>query len=488
MNEELMSQEADNVLVHMSTDEVKSFSRAQGGVDINPELSIPQFTKLGQMIDRSDIRNAVKLAIKGYVNSSDKEQHVLSQEMENIADHTLGDDQSIEYDVNNEPPEAQALGFEGTRDDTEIAIMPTNLLYFFWENLPKNMREINPTTGFPQFGLGDFLGSLLGGVAGFFIGGPIGAAAGASLGSLGGGYVDERDLPEEKKTSFLGKLGHAALAGGLGYLGGQSLPGMLGGGAAAGASGAAASGGHLASSGTAGSGGLWSSIKDIAPYALMGAGALHDSYNQSNYMNQHMSSQEKYREDQMKAQEEYRKRIGFGSPLWRGRNYEDINKPTTLYGKRGMYKKGGEVIENMDPIHTSTYIEGHHPGQKDNIHVDVPKGSRVLDADTVSSLGDGNSAAGVEKLYEFIKQFKSESIEDPMMVPCALSSGEFVITPDIVQAIGKGDLAKGHDLLENFVKKLRAHKKHSVNDIPKESKPISYYLGKNYSHIAKRSA
>lgn len=491
--------ENDNVLVHMSADEVKSFSRAQGGLDVNQELNMPQFMKLYDMLSDPEFKESMKLAIKGYVDASKEEQSKYSQELDQIADHTIGDENQIQEDVPGQSPEIQQLEAEGTRDDTELVLMPRELLYFFWENVPEEMREINPNTGYPQFGLLSFLGSLLGGVAGFFIGGPMGAAIGGGLGNFGGSYGDEMGLPEDQKSSFGSKLLNAGMSGGLGYLGGQYLPGLMGGGGAGSAAstvaqqaaqnaapGLAALGlspaAEVAAQGAAHGAGSW--LTNSLPHLGMGAlalGSMDDRNNHQNTVQQNKSAYDQYRNDVLKDYEERKFRH---SNLYKG-----YTSPELMHNRQ-TYKKGGEVvpIREIAPIRTSQYIKGDEPGQADNIHVSIPKGSRVIDAISVAHLGDGNSEAGAKKLDELISSLPNEDVEQAMDVPCAIAAGEYVITPDKVSALGKGNIQDGHKLLDQFVKKLRTDKKHSINDIPSPTKDIKHYIGRNYKNILKRGA
>lgn len=382
-----------NILVHMSREEVQNFSRAQGGIDINPELDIPQFTRLGELLSEPKVRETLQVAIKGYMESNTETRQRLEGELDSYADERLGDEESIPLPNESSDPAAEALAEAGTRDDTELVLMPEKLVFFLWDQLPPDYHELNPTTGFPQFGLGDFLGSLLSGVAGFFTGG-----TGAAL-----------------------------------------VPILSGG--------------------------------------LMAYGAYDDAQNRKDYFKK---LDENYNLDKAnfeRDQEKFRTLKGMDVPLWRGQ--EPPKTPDVNFSFRRPYKTGGEVHEirtlKMSPH--EGYIRGHESGQADNIHVDAPRGSRIIDAATVSALGDGNSEAGAKKLQSFIDKLPSIPHDDDLnMVPCALSAGEFRVLPDKVRGLGKGSLPQGHKIWDTIVKSVREHKKHASDTIPKEAKPIEKYM------------
>lgn len=394
IQETLMGKEK-NILVHMSREEVQNFSRAQGGLDENPELKIPQFTRLGEMMGNPEVRNALKVAIKSYLEASTDAKHRLEGEMDSYADERLGDEKSIQIPSEGSDPTAEALAQAGTRDDTELVLMPEKLVFFLWDQLPPDYHEINPTTGFPQFGLGSFLGTLASGVASFFTGGA---------------------------ASVIGPI----LSGG-----------------------------------------------------LMAYGAYDDYQNQKTHGQQVDDNYRMDKENFERDQHKFRTLKGMDVPLWRGE--EPPKTPDVNLSFRRPFKKGGAVepIRTLKSKAPDGLIRGDEPGQADNIHVDVPKGARIIDAATVSYLGDGNSEAGAKKLHAFISKLPSiHDEEDLIMVPCALSAGEVEVYPDKVRGLGKGSLAQGHKLWDNIVKEVRIHKQHSHNTIPKAAMPIEHYLSK----------
>ena len=135
--------------------------------------------------------------------------------------------------------------------------------------------------------------------------------------------------------------------------------------------------------------------------------------------------------------------------------------------KRRARADGGGVFEG--PIVSDV------PGRTDDHPMDVAAGSYVLPADHVSSLGEGNTLAGmsylkkigphgIKKLIEKegIKSHNTKarkrggSVGHP--IPIAAAGGEHVMSPKDVAVIGDGDMDKGHAMLDSWVVKNR--KKH----------------------------
>ena len=81
------------------------------------------------------------------------------------------------------------------------------------------------------------------------------------------------------------------------------------------------------------------------------------------------------------------------------------------------YADGGEV-EPMEPVGAlsqafSGAVTGSEGGQSDLISAKLSPGEYVLDADTVSALGDGNTAAGVAKLDQLRQELRAQKRSAP---------------------------------------------------------------------------
>jgi hypothetical protein len=125
---------------------------------------------------------------------------------------------------------------------------------------------------------------------------------------------------------------------------------------------------------------------------------------------------------------------------------------------------------------TGYYACGGGTGQSDDIPAMLHDGDYVMDAETVSALGDGSSKAGMHVLDGFRKQVphKAEGGSNP--VPAKIADGEYVFPSAFVTALGGGDNRKGAEILDGLRTKLRAQKRSAPLDKipPKAKSPIDY--------------
>ena len=122
------------------------------------------------------------------------------------------------------------------------------------------------------------------------------------------------------------------------------------------------------------------------------------------------------------------------------------------------------------------------PGRTDNHRTSVPSGSYVLPAAHISSMGQGNTGAGLAMAHSMFGvpdmpiKHGSGAPRPPRLprvgmlhaggtysesgthregsdrpVPVMLSGGEYVIAPEVVRRIGKGSLKDGHKILDAWV-------------------------------------
>lgn len=113
-------------------------------------------------------------------------------------------------------------------------------------------------------------------------------------------------------------------------------------------------------------------------------------------------------------------------------------------------------------------LRGDTPGRTDVLDISVPAESFVVPADIISSIGQGNTEAGMKVLE---KMFPPEAAERAAggavdKVPIVAAAGEFVIHPEHVKRIGGGDVKKGHRELEKFVKTIRAKTIRALKKLP----------------------
>jgi hypothetical protein len=79
------------------------------------------------------------------------------------------------------------------------------------------------------------------------------------------------------------------------------------------------------------------------------------------------------------------------------------------------YAHGGSVCGALSHFAKggSAYVQGNAPGQADNVPAVLSPGEYVMDADTVSSLGDGNNAAGAQKLDQMRQSIREHKRSAP---------------------------------------------------------------------------
>ena len=125
---------------------------------------------------------------------------------------------------------------------------------------------------------------------------------------------------------------------------------------------------------------------------------------------------------------------------------------------------------------TGYYACGGGTGQSDDIPAMLHDGDYVMDAETVSALGDGSSKAGRHVLDGFRTQVPHKADGGSNPVPAKIADGEYVFPAAFVTALGQGDNKRGAEILDGLRTKLRAHKRGApLNKIPPKAKnPIDY--------------
>ena len=125
---------------------------------------------------------------------------------------------------------------------------------------------------------------------------------------------------------------------------------------------------------------------------------------------------------------------------------------------------------------TGYYACGGGTGQSDDIPAMLHDGDYVMDAETVSALGDGSSKAGREVLEGFRNQVPHKETSEGNPVAAKIADGEYVFPAGFVTAIGKGDNKKGAEILDGLREKLRMHKRSAPKDKipPKAKSPLDY--------------
>jgi hypothetical protein len=478
--------ESTSILAHFSPEELLELDEAQGGATIDPETNLRDYRQLEKIMEIPEIQQLISNSLS-------------QMKQQNFAEGGYVDEPGRPND-----PELEKLRLEGRKGDTELAIITPKLLEMFTEIAGKS-PDINPVTGFPEFfRLGNVfksiirvVGTALGPITGFLGSKLTGQSTGAALKNAGIGFA----------------LPLAALAA-------PSIMGALGGGAG-GAGGAGGFLGNLFSSapGTGGSGGLISNLGSVGrmlpgmgsqvasqgvgqaagqalPQAAgqMGGGILGALTKGLPLLGSGLMLAKGHRDDKRNAADyenkqrqetdAMRNKLGFNSPLKPAKPFE--------YGEanfdipRGDYKRGKiPRFFNYDLAEQHAAeggpIRGTGKGQQDNIPTNLEDGSYIIDASTVSDIGDGSTDAGFKELDQYFSQIPSQNIPSKAgggYLKAMVSDGEYEISPEKVTALGGGSNDRGAKILEGFVKKVRAKKRTSGKKLPPKSKPIGGYLKK----------
>jgi hypothetical protein len=497
----------DDILVHMNRQEVETLSALQpSGVTRDNPWNIPEFHELSDLLESDpQVKDVLSEAMKEFTSSNKYGKEELADE----GRRELPPLPQLEDNREAESGEAEALGEMGTNGDTEIVLMPKSLFEFLWDNVPDEYREVNEHTGFPQFGFWSGLLGVVGGTLGSLIPGvgPIaGPMIGSALGGLGGGAIDYinrprnapmnikrynpedeeydeddeeliREIEKEPDFNFLEELLLKGMGNGIGgFSPEKGIMEMLGLG------------------GKSAPGGSHEDKRKIL------AATLNERRNQRKYFK---NQQKAHVMDYLGKLGNHREYMMSHHPILtqKGNTYKQhdpylqnmemiknyLNPKTNtvklvdnFLENLPRYKDGGEIKKrHLNPIKKSKYIDGDESGQADNVMVDVPVHSYVIDASTVSQIGDGSSNNGAKRLRDYFEKIPSILLEERTMIPCALSAGEYVISPDKVNGLGDGNVKKGIKILKKFVKNLRDHKDMNVESIPKPTKDLGFYFKKS---------
>lgn len=119
-----------------------------------------------------------------------------------------------------------------------------------------------------------------------------------------------------------------------------------------------------------------------------------------------------------------------------------------------------------EPIHAGP-LHSTVAGRTDHLPISVTAGSYVLPADIVSSLGEGNTNAGMQIVEQMFPRLPGAlKFAAGGKVPIAAAGGEYVLTPEQVAAVGGGDLDMGHSILDDWVRQTRAQTIRTLSSLP----------------------
>lgn len=507
-------QESTKILAHFAPEELKSLDEMQGGILIDPETNLREYTPLDTALKDPQVREQISNA--------------LSQNKQMFAQGG-----SVDQPGRPNDPELEKLRLEGRGEDTEIAIITPELLEIFSE-WGGRQPEINPKTGFPEFGFFTEVFRVLAPVVGAVFGGPAGAFAASTLVNKATGKSWGDSL---KQGALSGGLAYAApmvglsgLGGGIGGSGG--LGSMMGvspggmGGLLGGSGGGAGWGGMFGAAKASPTGGLVSSLSNaghMIPQAagqgatqaagqagiqaagqtgggflngllsnpllpLLGSGLLmaKGHKEEKNNLRDYERKQQEQENRQRQETEAMRERMGFNAKLKPVEPFEYGSAPEATPEQKS---KG--IVPRFFSYSEGGAIKGIGKGQEDNIPKDIKENSYIIDASTVSDIGDGSTDAGFKELETYFSKIPSHETHSINKneakggyIKAMVSDGEYEVSPEKVTAIGGGSNEKGAKILKKFVQQIREKKRTSGKNLPPKSKPIGGYLNQIHQSAA----
>lgn len=478
------------ILVHLTDQEMKLLDKMQGTIYFDKKTGVKSYGNLWQKLKKNP-----------------KLVHQLFERAQQTGSHYLGDIlgdfmQKVPVDVKSygtegrepETPAKEILEQQGRGGDTKIAFFPIGLAKFFIA-LQGGVKR-NPKTGLLEFGFFDELIRGVGTVAGFMLGGPAGAGVGNAVGSAITGKSLKDSAISGLKNWGLGSVANMGLNA-LGNAGFSTL-GQFGSNATAQA--AAQTAGNAASNTAAQSvasqsspvaeKGIIGSLTEAIPQPLKdgwglikaGAGMVKDVSPIAVPALMMLGAKREKAEQEKRYREELERRNvynSFSPTAQMNRDAEDLFK--RLKERRG-YKKGGSVYAPPSSLRGGL-LDGPGTGQSDSIKSKAPQYSYIIDASTVSDLGDGSSEAGGKKLKAFERSLEkkygitsSQKKQKWPMVDVAVAKDEYEVSPLSVQALGGGNFKRGETGFRQLVNSVRKHKRVNPHQLPPKALTIREYL------------
>ncbi len=170
---------------------------------------------------------------------------------------------------------------------------------------------------------------------------------------------------------------------------------------------------------------------------------------------------------------------GLGNDQLYQRDNRQYDSQQDLINTPQQFKEGGHAAVHIAPLKETGIIEGPGKGQDDVIATSVPEKSYIIDASSVSDLGDGSSEAGAEVFDNFFEELRgrpAKANHAAREVPVYLSNDEYLIDESDVTLLGGGDNNKGAKLLKSIVKNIRQHKSSNGSGLPPKAKDLVEYF------------
>src|SRR5271169_3010884 len=109
-------QEQMKILAHFKPEELPDLDEAQGGLVIDPETNLRDYTPLSKFMENPEVREAIQQALSQHKQQKFAEGGMVEEEVGRPTD-----------------PELEKLRLEGRGGDTELAIITPELLTLFSE-------------------------------------------------------------------------------------------------------------------------------------------------------------------------------------------------------------------------------------------------------------------------------------------------------------------------------------------------------------------
>ena len=484
-------EEPVHIFAHVSPDEIPFLNEAQGQEIFDPETKLRDYTLMDYLYDIPEYKQAFDEALS-MMNSNKMAE----------GGHAIEPGRHI-------APELEELRKEGRGEDTELIIITPKLADLF-DEINGGKPRINPVTGFPEYGFFKEFLRIAAPIVGAVLGGPIGAFAGSVAANKATGKSWGDSLKQGAFSAGLtmaapmvGGAFSSAFPGAAGAMGGasQSVLGPTVGGAlnnlftptAQGAGILSSFGANTAQQGTPQAaaqgaatgaannvgGGILSSLGgNVVPLAASGL-MLYKGHQQEQRALQDYEGKQKAELDKLRAQS------GMSTPWKKPNPYEmktmpgEISAQDLALGKQRQYFKHAPLDKlEYQVAKEGGPIRGTGKGQQDNIPKNIKENSYIIDASTVSDIGDGSTQSGFKQLDNYFGGIPSNPIHEKRggLIKALVSDGEYEVSPDKVSALGGGSNQKGAKILEHMIKQIREKKRTSGNKLPPKSKPINSYL------------
>lgn len=159
---------------------------------------------------------------------------------------------------------------------------------------------------------------------------------------------------------------------------------------------------------------------------------------------------------------------------------QDVPVSLSVSGETPGFARGGLGVPRprVRRVGSHGLVHSATPGRADLVPARMRRGSYVVPADVVSSLGQGNTLAGARVLHASLPEAAEMAARGPVAraaggladvpdeIEVRLSGGEYQVSPEQVLAIGRGDVGRGAEALDRLVHTVRAQTRDQLARMP----------------------